>query len=140
MTTGSGLAMPDVMEKLDTYGANILITPRSDELSLAYGGITLAAGLYAFERLELKPQPVRIPAIVRRRGGVLGPAVEIGQGIAEPQHRGAAPPLEAGTQMITHQAPGRGSKLPGVELSQIDDIHDRRRSCVVEVGAKPITQ
>jgi len=29
--------------KLDTYGANILITPRSDELSLAYGGITLGA-------------------------------------------------------------------------------------------------
>ena len=29
--------------KLDTYGANILITPRSDELSLVYGGITLGA-------------------------------------------------------------------------------------------------
>jgi putative ABC transport system permease protein len=29
--------------KLDSYGANILITPRTDELSLAYGGITLGA-------------------------------------------------------------------------------------------------
>jgi putative ABC transport system permease protein len=29
--------------KLDSYGANILITPRTDELSLTYGGITLGA-------------------------------------------------------------------------------------------------
>jgi putative ABC transport system permease protein len=38
----SALTM-EAEHKLDTYGANILITPRSDELSLAYGGITLGA-------------------------------------------------------------------------------------------------
>ncbi|PLX95618.1 MAG: ABC transporter permease [Desulfuromonas sp.] len=31
----------DVQHKMEHYGANILITPRSDDLSLSYGGITL---------------------------------------------------------------------------------------------------
>lgn len=31
----------DVQHKMENYGANILITPRSDDLSLSYGGITL---------------------------------------------------------------------------------------------------
>lgn len=31
----------DVQHKMENYGANILITPRSDNLSLSYGGITL---------------------------------------------------------------------------------------------------
>ena len=31
----------DVQHKMEHYGANILITPRSDNLSLSYGGITL---------------------------------------------------------------------------------------------------
>jgi putative ABC transport system permease protein len=38
----SALTM-EAEHKLDTYGANILITPRTDELSLVYGGITLGA-------------------------------------------------------------------------------------------------
>jgi putative ABC transport system permease protein len=38
----SALTM-EAEHKLDSYGANILITPRTDELSLAYGGITLGA-------------------------------------------------------------------------------------------------
>lgn len=31
----------DAEHKLDNFGANILVTPKSDELSLSYGGITL---------------------------------------------------------------------------------------------------
>lgn len=31
----------DVQKKMENYGANILITPRSDSLSLSYGGMTL---------------------------------------------------------------------------------------------------
>jgi len=31
----------DVQHKMENYGANILITPKSDDLSLSYGGITL---------------------------------------------------------------------------------------------------
>jgi putative ABC transport system permease protein len=38
----SALTM-DAEHKLDSFGANILITPRTDELSLSYGGITLGA-------------------------------------------------------------------------------------------------
>jgi putative ABC transport system permease protein len=36
----SSLTM-DAEHKMDVYGANILITPKTDELSLSYGGITL---------------------------------------------------------------------------------------------------
>lgn len=31
----------DIQQKMENYGANILITPQSDNLSLSYGGITL---------------------------------------------------------------------------------------------------
>ncbi len=36
----------DVEVKLDEYGANILIVPRSNSLSLSYGGLTVAAAAY----------------------------------------------------------------------------------------------
>ena len=38
--------------KLDSFGANILITPKSDELSLSYGGITLGG-------LSVDPREIR---------------------------------------------------------------------------------
>ncbi len=40
ISLSSALTM-DVQHKMENYGANILITPRSDSLSLSYGGITL---------------------------------------------------------------------------------------------------
>lgn len=37
----SGALTADIQHKMENYGANILITPHSDNLSLSYGGITL---------------------------------------------------------------------------------------------------
>ncbi len=37
----SGALTSDIQHKMENYGANILITPQSDNLSLSYGGITL---------------------------------------------------------------------------------------------------
>ena len=36
----------DVATKLDEFGANILIVPRSDSLSLSYGGLTVSSAAY----------------------------------------------------------------------------------------------
>jgi putative ABC transport system permease protein len=42
----------DVERKLDEYGANIIISPRSDNLSLSYGGVTVADASYNLEELS----------------------------------------------------------------------------------------
>ena len=42
----------DVERKLDEFGANIIISPRSDNLSLSYGGITVADASYNREELS----------------------------------------------------------------------------------------
>lgn len=44
--------------KLDSFGANILITPKSDELSLSYGGITLGG-------LSVDPSEIRQQDLAR---------------------------------------------------------------------------
>jgi putative ABC transport system permease protein len=36
----------DVATKMDEYGANILIVPRANDLSLSYGGVTVASAAY----------------------------------------------------------------------------------------------
>lgn len=42
----------DVQHKMESYGANILITPRTDDVSLSYGGITLGG-------VSVNPQEIR---------------------------------------------------------------------------------
>jgi putative ABC transport system permease protein len=41
----------DISNKLDEYGANILIIPQADGLSLTYGGVTVASAAYDVEEL-----------------------------------------------------------------------------------------
>jgi putative ABC transport system permease protein len=43
----------DVAAKLDEYGANILIVPRANDLSLSYGGVTVASAAYDVGELTL---------------------------------------------------------------------------------------
>lgn len=43
----------DVANKMDQFGANILIVPRSSSLSLSYGGLTVAAASYDVGELTL---------------------------------------------------------------------------------------
>jgi len=43
----------DIANKMDEYGANILIVPRSSALSLSYGGVTVAAATYDVGDLRL---------------------------------------------------------------------------------------
>ncbi len=61
--------------KLDNFGANILITPRSDSLSLSYGGISL--GGVTVDQQEIREQDLaRIQAIPNNRNiGAVAPKV-----------------------------------------------------------------
>jgi putative ABC transport system permease protein len=43
----------DVATKLDEYGANILIMPKANDLSLSYGGVTVASAAYDVGELSL---------------------------------------------------------------------------------------
>jgi putative ABC transport system permease protein len=43
----------DVSTKLDEYGANILIVPKANDLSLSYGGVTVASAAYDVGELTI---------------------------------------------------------------------------------------
>jgi len=43
----------DISTKLDEYGANILIVPKANDLSLSYGGVTVASAAYDVGELTL---------------------------------------------------------------------------------------
>jgi len=71
----------DVSEKMDTYGANILITPQTDILSLSYGGVSLGGVSYAVHELN-EEDLIRISSIpdassIAALGPVTMGAVEI---------------------------------------------------------------
>jgi putative ABC transport system permease protein len=42
----------DVAKKLDEYGANVIVTPRSENLSLSYGGVGVTEASYNVEELR----------------------------------------------------------------------------------------
>src|SRR5512139_3801318 len=50
----------DISRKLDEFGANILIVPRSDDLSLSYGGMNVAG-------ISVDAQPLRDSDVPRIR-------------------------------------------------------------------------
>ncbi|OGL40797.1 MAG: ABC transporter permease [Candidatus Schekmanbacteria bacterium RIFCSPHIGHO2_02_FULL_38_11] len=69
----------DLGKKLDEYGANIIVTPKSDGLSLSYGGVSL--GGMTFETKELNIEDIeKINGIKNRKNlSILAPKV-IGSG------------------------------------------------------------
>jgi putative ABC transport system permease protein len=50
----TGAMQDDVAEKLDEYGANILIVPQANDLSLSYGGVTVASAAYDVGELTIQ--------------------------------------------------------------------------------------
>lgn len=65
LSLSSAMTM-EAQHKMESYGANILITPRSDALSLSYGGITL--GGIAVDPREIRQADLaRIDSIPNRR-------------------------------------------------------------------------
>ncbi len=72
----------DINHKLEMYGANILITPKTENLSLTYGG--LALGGVSFEMQEIRQEELERIRSIRNAANVaaIGPmvlgAVEVG--------------------------------------------------------------
>jgi putative ABC transport system permease protein len=53
LTAITATMQTDVASKLDEYGANILIVPKANDLSLSYGGVTVASAAYDVGELTL---------------------------------------------------------------------------------------
>lgn len=73
----------DIERKMDEFGANILITPRSNDLSMAYGGISL--GGISFDQKEIKEEDLaRISTIQNSRNiSAISPKVLGGVKVAD---------------------------------------------------------
>ena len=56
----------DINHKLEKYGANILIVPRAENLTLSYGGISLGGVSFEMSEPTSGPRPARN----RRLGGL----------------------------------------------------------------------
>ncbi|MCU0559531.1 MAG: FtsX-like permease family protein [Desulfobacterales bacterium] len=65
----------DILHKLEQYGANILIVPRTENLALSYGGLSL--GGVSFELEELRESELAALASIPNAGNIaaLGPMV-----------------------------------------------------------------
>lgn len=75
LVTLSNSMTADIEHTMDQFGANILITPKSNDLALSYGGISL--GRVAFDQRELDPTVLeRIRTIKNRQNiAVVAPKV-----------------------------------------------------------------
>jgi len=73
LLTLTGAMTEDVNHKLEQYGANILVVPRTESLSLTYGG--LALGGVSFEMEEIREKDLEKIRTIRNAGNVaaLGP-------------------------------------------------------------------
>ncbi|TNF45577.1 ABC transporter permease [bacterium] len=65
----------DITDKLDKFGANILIVPKTENLSLTYGGLSL--GGVSFEMEEIRQEQLKGIKTIRNAANVaaLGPVV-----------------------------------------------------------------
>jgi putative ABC transport system permease protein len=65
----------EINHKLEKYGANILVTPRSDQLALSYEGMSL--GGFSFETKELKEADLEAIRHIKNAGNLaaVGPMV-----------------------------------------------------------------
>ncbi len=90
LVTVSGVMNADIASKLDEFGANILIVPKSDELSLSYGGLAISGISLDVQKLSgedtrkirtiknsenikiIAPKLLNVATIVRRNVMVVG--------------------------------------------------------------------
>lgn len=70
-----GAITMDINHKLEQYGANILIVPKTENLSLSYGGLSL--GGVSFEMQELRQEDLKKLSGIKNAGNVaaVGPMV-----------------------------------------------------------------
>lgn len=114
----------DINGKLEKYGANILIVPRTDNLALNYGGMALGGIAVETQPLRLselaKIRTIKNAANVAAVGPVLLGAVRIGDATATL----AGLDFEAAGLLkpwwkINGEAPGQNGVLPGAEAARV---------------------
>lgn len=75
LTSFIDAARHDLHDKVDLYGANIIIVPKTENLSLSYGGMTL--GGVSFEMQEIQEKELSKIRTIKNSGNiaVVGPSV-----------------------------------------------------------------
>jgi len=130
----------EINEKLEKYGANILIVPRTDNLTLSYGGLTL--GGVAFEMQEIQQSELEKIGAIKNAANVaaIGPVVlgtvEIGEQKA----------LLAGIDFASSKVlkpwwkaegdfPQSGHVMLGSEAARVFDVSP---GGIIEIAGQPI--
>ncbi|MCF8062350.1 MAG: ABC transporter permease [Deltaproteobacteria bacterium] len=137
-----GTAMTtDINHKLEKYGANILIVPRTDRLSLTYSGISL--GGVSFEMSEIRETDLSKIHTIENAANIaaVGPIVLGAVSVRSRQVLLAGVDFEAVPMLkpwwkISGQVPGPDQVLVGSEAARILDV---RRGQVLRVRGKPVT-
>ncbi len=118
-----------INHRLEKYGANILITPQADQLSLSYEGLNL--GGFVYQAQELKQEELGAVAHIKNAGNIaaIGPMVLGGAELSLP----GQPPRQALLAGVDFQAasilkpwwklegelPGDGQLLAGSEAARL---------------------
>lgn len=72
----------DIQDKIDQFGANIVVTPQADDLALSYGGITVSSAAYDVKELHTddaaKIQQIPLRANIANVAPKLVGAVDVG--------------------------------------------------------------
>jgi putative ABC transport system permease protein len=114
----------DINHKLEKYGANILIVPKTENLSLTYGG--LSVGGVSFEMREIKQEELERLRSIKNAANVaavgpmvLGPVkIHDRDVLLAGMELGVAPLLRPWWR-IRGEAPGEGSLLLGAEAARV---------------------
>lgn len=65
----------DVQKKLDEYGANVIVTPRSENLSLSYGGVGVTEASYDME--ELRQEDAKLITTIKNKRNISAVAPKV---------------------------------------------------------------
>jgi putative ABC transport system permease protein len=114
----------DINHKLEKYGANILIVPKTENLSLTYGG--LSVGGVSFEMREIKQEELARLKSIKNAGNVaavgpmvLGPVKIQGHDVLLAGMELGVAPLLRPWWRIRGDAPGEGALLLGAEAARV---------------------
>lgn len=75
LVTLSNSMTADIEHTMDQFGANILITPKSNDLALSYGGISL--GRVSFDQRELDPSVMERIRTIKNRQNIAAVAPKV---------------------------------------------------------------
>ena len=116
-----------INDKLEKYGANILVIPRTDNLTLSYGGLTL--GGVAFEMQEIQQSQLERIGTIENAANIaaVGPVVLGGVEIAGRKALLAGIDFSSAAILkpwwrVKGDFPGKGEIMLGSETARVFDI------------------